>query len=362
MKKLLFTCISIVSLALVPALAHAAQFRSGDRVEISGAAINENMYIGAGQVKVSSPVNGDLFISGGDIEVTSPVKGDVAIAGGNITLSGPVSGDVRIAGGNIKIEGTISGELLVAGGQVAISADASTGQVWAGAGQLTIAGSTEKVTTGVGELTIADTAHIKGDISYTSNEEAKVGSNATIAGQLTRHTPPMPEGKKPVQAAIAGTSLASLLSGFIMLLLFMYAMPHKAAALATNWRQQFAANLLWGIITLIVTPIVTILLFVSIIGLPLGFVTLALYLVGLYLANLITILAVGTWVRSLLVKTPAGKIDWLSALLGLAAILIISLVPIIGTAAIVVAFVAGLGTLVRHDFGLYQRLKQSQEF
>ncbi|MBI3255634.1 MAG: polymer-forming cytoskeletal protein [Candidatus Andersenbacteria bacterium] len=362
MKQLFITSISLASLVLLPSTALAAQFRSGDTVGISGETINENTYIAGGQVNVTSPINGDVLIGGGDIKVTSPIKGDVFIGGGDITLSGPITGDVRMAGGDITINSKISGELFIGGGQVTISSDASTEEVWAGAGQLTIAGSTGPVMTGVGQLIITDTAKINGDISYTSQEEAKISPNATITGEVNRHIPPMPEGKKPAAAAIAGTSLISLLSSFIMLILIMYAMPNKAVALANSWRQNFASNLLWGILTLIVTPIVAFILLISFIGLPLGLITIVFYLVGLYLANLVTVLAIGMWIRSLWIKTPAAKIDWLSALLGLLAIAIISIMPIIGAAAIFVAFVAGLGTLVRHDWGLYQRLRQNKEF
>lgn len=361
MKKLLFTLCSLALITALPAPTLAAEFRSGDSITIEGTTINENLYIGGGQVNLTSPVSGDVFIAGGNISVSAPIKGDLFIAGGDIAITGPVSGDVRVGGGNVSISSSISGELLVGAGQVTLSSQATAGQVWAGTGQLTIAGKVGQVTAGVGKLTIAESATINGNLTYTSENEATISPQAAISGETTRHIPPVRNVNKKGTTTLAGTSLIGLISSYIMLILLMYAMPNKVIAIGSAWRQNFASNLLWGVIGLVVTPIVVVLLLISVIGVPLALITMVLYIIGLYFANLLTIMAIGSWLRSIWIKKPAGAIDWLSPLLGLATIAIVSIIPIVGAAAIFVAFIAGLGTLIRHDWNLYNKLKKSKD-
>lgn len=351
-------------LSFLPNSALAAEFFSGDEVHLTESeATPGNVYVGGGQVTIEAPVKGDLFIGGGSIRLIAPVEGDVFIAGGDITVQEPIAGDLRIAGGNTTLSSTVSGETMIGAGNVQITSNAKLSDMWVGSGQLTIAGSTRNITAGVGNITLEETARIQGNLTYTSEEEVNIASGAIISGDVKRHIPPMADKRTSSAATLFGTSVLGLLSTFIILILLMYGLPNKSQMLAQSWRQNFAINLLWGIIALIVTPIVGILLAISLLGLPLAGILFAFYLICLYIGNLIATLGLGMWLKSAWVKniTPGG-VDWLSALLGLVIVTLLGLIPIVGTAILFIAFVTGFGTLIRHDWALYGRLRQSKEF
>lgn len=78
--------------------------------------LNEDLYVGAGEIFIDGIIEGDLVAAGGYIEVNGEVAGDVIIAGGGIVINGRVGDDARLAGGGITIAGTISDDLFVAGG------------------------------------------------------------------------------------------------------------------------------------------------------------------------------------------------------------------------------------------------------
>ncbi len=350
--------------SLLPSSALAAEFFSSDQVNLTQpTSITSNTYIGGGQVTIETPIIGDLFIGGGTVRLNAPVQGDVFVAGGDIMIEEPIKGDLRVAGGTITVNNTVSGETMIGGGNVHITANAKLGDMWVATGQLTIAGSTKNITAGVGDVTLENTARIEGNMIYTSEHEANIVSGATISGDVTRHIPPMNNKREKDAAAIFGTGIVGLLSTFIILILFMYGLPNKAHALARSWRQNFASNLLWGIISLIITPLIVLLLAISLLGLPLAGILLALYMICLYLGNLVATLAIGMWLKSLWIKSDSSpSIDWLSALLGLIVVTILGIIPVVGTAILFVAFVTGFGALIKHDWALYGRLRQSKEF
>jgi hypothetical protein len=366
MKKILCVIVGIALVLTLPVFVHAAEFRTGDQVRISSnTPLEGNVYIGGGQVVVASPVEGDLLIGGGEVQVTSSVGGDLFIGGGNIRLEGPVAGDVRIAGGNIKITSAIEGELVVVGGSIEITPEASVaGSMTVGGGEVRIAGTVGSLWGGIGELTIEDTAYIQGDVTYTSEKLATVASNARIDGKIVQKLPPgpRPHKEKGGLAALTGGGILWLISGFIMLLLFIYVLPNKSLTLSQEWRSSFAPNLLWGLIFMIITPIIIILLAISLIGLPLAFGVLLFYPVILYLGKLVATLAIGLWLHSLIMKQDKPTANWLSALIGLLVFTLIGIIPFLGWLAISLAWLAGVGAIVSHDWALYKRLKASREF
>src|SRR3989344_7094057 len=351
-------------LFFAPLLARAAQFQAGEQVSVQGEkAVVGNFYVAGGEVVVTSPVTGDVTAVGGKVQIRSTVAGDVLVMGGDVQIDGEVGGDVRVAGGNVVISGLVKGEVLAAGGNVEIGPEAVVGATTAMVGKLVVAGTTGSLWAGVGELAVQDSAHIKGNLTYTSEKEAVVASGAAIDGEVEHKVPPVSERDATKgAAAFFGGGLMWVLSGLIMLLLFVYVLPNKSLALSREWKANFGMNLLWGIIFLIVAPIVGMLLLVSVIGLPLAFGVILFYPVILYLGKLTAMLAVGVWLRSMWMKQDGEKADFLAACFGLVLITLVGLIPGIGWLAVFIAWVGGVGTLMSHDWALYKRLRLSKEF
>lgn len=363
MKKYIVVAILGVGLIVSP-VALAAQFYSGEQVQLSGKdAQAGNTYIAGGNVDVSTPVNGDLFVAGGNVRVQSAVSGDLFVSGGDVSISGPVKGDVRAMGGRVTLASTVGGEVMLSGGNVEIASEANVGKVWVGAGQLIIAGTTDSIMAGTGQMIVSSEAHIKGALQYLSNNDVVVAQDAHIDGAVTRKIPPKyqrEQERAPLIAAVVGGSLFWFLSGIIMLLLFVYLLPNKALFLSRDWKQNFATNLLWGVVVFIVTPVVVILLFISFIGIPLGLGLIAVYGISLYFAKLVAILAVGMWVKSLWLKD-SSTLDWITVVFGFLIITLVGLIPVLGIIAIALAFLAGLGSVVRYDWSMVKKMRAAKD-
>jgi cytoskeletal protein CcmA (bactofilin family) len=109
--------VAAVGLWLAPT-AWAAELRGGgDLFRLpAGEVINDDLYVGAGEIFIDGTVEGDLVAAGGYIEVNGEVTGDVILAGGGLVINGRVGDDARLAGGGITVAGSIGDDLFIAGG------------------------------------------------------------------------------------------------------------------------------------------------------------------------------------------------------------------------------------------------------
>jgi hypothetical protein len=130
-------------------------------------------------------------------------------------------------------------------------------------------------------------------------------------------------------------TVSSLVLGLVLLLLAPRLDPASIRAL----RDRLGATIGFGLLLLVLLPIVAVLLFVTIVGIPLGlFLLLALALVY-SIGYVVGALALGR----LVVKVPTSR--YLAFLAGWGALRVIALVPFLGGLAWLVGTVVGLGTL-----------------
>jgi cytoskeletal protein CcmA (bactofilin family) len=349
----------------VPFLAWAAEFRAGkdSALVASQETINDDLYIASGEVRIEGNVHGDVVVAGGQVMIDGTVDGDVAAVGGQITIRGTVHDDVRVAGGDVMVAGNVNDDVILAGGNLLIDKMATvTGEVRAVGGQLTIAGKTGSVWAGVGSLKLAPTADVKGNLTYSSDDQAQMEPGSHVGGTVTYHQTHAKEKSERAAWMLTAGSVVSLLVSIVMGLLVLYVLPKKSVAVINNWRKDIGLNLLWGILFLIATPIMAILLLISIIGFPVGIGMLLVYPIMLYLGKLVTMIAIGVWVQRWWRKDTELSPDWLSVLFGALVWWILWLIPFIGWAVVSLMFLVGVGALVRFDWQMYQRLRREQVF
>ena len=101
----------------------------------------------------------------------------------------------------------------------------------------------------------------------------------------------------------------------------------------------------WGIIALLLTPIIVVILLITIIGIPLSLILLALWLVALCLSKILAGILVG---RSLLNNYwPKKKDSLISAMIiGIVIAYLIFSLPIIGGFISLLAMLWGLGGIM----------------
>ena len=196
----------IATFALIAPVA-AGDFRSDTTVTVGdGESIDDDLYVGAGQVVIDGTVNGDATIAGGTVRVNGTVNGSLNVGAGTVEVSGDVTGAVRVSGGTVRIAGSVGRDLVVFAGTTTIDSSAEIagdvagaggtmtidgtvgGDLLAGGGTIELSGSVDgAIEVTVGELTIESGAVVGGDVTYTSANEATI--DGEVGGEVTRHEP-----------------------------------------------------------------------------------------------------------------------------------------------------------------------------
>jgi hypothetical protein len=334
--KRTFTALSIIGVLFIAPLAFAAS--ANVEVDRDTAIFNlgDDQYIAGGNPVASTAISGDLFIAGGNVNVSTNIGRDLMAAGGDINMSGTVDDDVRIAGGTVRISGTVKGDVLVLGGTVSVAPDAIIeGNLAMFGGSMNMLGSVQKnVKIAGGDVRIAGKimgnadieagkANLNGTIEGTSKvvaESITTGTDVVLlknmeywqksgetdfssafkahSGSATFKPELARKSSEPKQAAIVGAGLFgfieiySLLASAVIMVALLLLAPKSLRKAGEQMLQKPWASLLTGFLYYAATPVLVILLCISIIGIPLGIIVLITYIFTLLFAKIISSLVI----------------------------------------------------------------------
>jgi hypothetical protein len=289
-----------------------------------------DLFAGGGTVIVSGPVDADLVAGGGTVTVLGAVGDDLRIGGGNVLLQGTIGDDALVGGGTIELRGPVGGDAWLFGGSVSIEAPIGGDARFFGGSiyiNAPIAGSVEVEAE---ELVLGPQARLAGDLLYRSPQEAEFETGAQVAGAVS-YEPREVHGAGEAFAAFATlAALAQLLmllagSFFFLLVFRRYVELLVAAAFARP-----LAEVARGVVLLIGLPIASILLFVTVIGIPLGIIGLASFVALMVFASLMAPLLLGVLLYKWFSRSEGYTLSWKSALLGVFAYFVLGLVPLLG--------------------------------
>ena len=359
----------VMTLAAVPVM--AADFRAENTVTVSsGEVVDDDLYTAGNNVIIDGTVNGDLWVAGDTVVVNGTVKGSMVAVGQTVTINGEVAHTARIAGETLNVAGNINGDLLAFGGTVNVDRAAKISGdliMWAGNSRIDGhigrdikgGGGNITVTNGVGgdielqvdKLVITSTASVQGDLTYTSENEAEIQSGAV--GGTTTHN--IPEVKEPDKAGpFAGITgkligfLMALVTGIIIILVAHRRITSMASSIQNNPWQSLG----WGALILFVTPVAAIIVCITVIGLPLGLISLALYGIAIYLSLIPVALLIGRLIIGRFTEADSKGILIGALAAGLAILAILRLIPFLGFFIGLATILFGMGSVVASEIRL----------
>ncbi len=341
----------IVTVAKDEVITKAIYINAGDQVEFAGDTEGD-VYVAGGRVLVSGRIGGDLLAAGGIVDVTGDVAQNVRVVGGQVTISGHVGRNLSSVGGNLNLLKTavVDGSVVLAGGNILLEAPVA-GDLDIAAGNISIdtkiAGNLTAYTESLQLLSNSD---VLGDLSYYSANEAMFSQGATVSGTITRHA--MPEGAKMENLANSqqlASSLAKLklqfkFFSFLIAMVFGIALmklfPNYMSSVSERINAKFWQSAGIGFLVLFLTPLLIILLFITVLGIPFAIIFGFVYGLYLYMAKIY----ISYWIgRNLLSKWTKGWNSHLVFAFGLALYYVVTMIPILGGIIGFVAVLAGLG-------------------
>jgi len=253
----------------------------------------------ANSTSVANSTDGPQFYNGTAVDVTGTIDGDVYAAGQSVTISGTVNGDVIAAAQSITITGKVNGNVRLAGGSVIISGDITrSGTIFAGsvnitntgsiasdlvsaAGDIAIAGEVGRdLFVSTGQLSIDGT--VGGNVTYTSDTAARIADGA-VDGTVEHIKPQQTPTVEPSPWAVFLGWLLGLLYGLVASSLVTIAAGLLVPRVLRRVTDQLVPSpwkaLLVGFVASVAVPIALLALLISIIGAPLAFAGLLVWLV-----------------------------------------------------------------------------------
>lgn len=338
-------------------------FAAGDTIIISGT-INGDAYLAAGNIIVEGTINGDLLAAGGNVDIRGSIGNNVRAAGGNITVSGKVGNNISVASGSLSITNSAQiGKNLVAGGGSLNIAGPLQGDANLAGGQITLSSIIGGDVRAAGNLTLTSPANIAGNLTYWSQNQAQIQPGAQVSGRISQNIPLATSQPKSgtIFGALAGLgftlSLINLIAYLILGLLIIKFLPYFAKRVSGELSNQPWSSLGIGFLILLIIPIIIIILFVTILGIPLAFLLLAVFFISIYIGKVMVALTLGKKVLSYF--NPDITPGW-ALLAGLLIYWLLTLIPFVGGLTIIIFTTLGLGALFieRRDFLTQIRAKK----
>ncbi len=356
-------------LATLPVLPVRADTRVGHTIVISKA-ITDDLYAVGGRLRIDNSVAGDAVLAAGTVALAGDVDGDVSVAGGKIGISGGVGDDLRAAGGDITLNGFVTDHAVIVGGVVNIAeGSAIAGRTWIAAGTLDMAGQVG-ADLRVFARTVIITGQIHGNVEITA-QEIRVESGAAIGGDLVWHSkqPPLIAEDALILGEVAGVAaplrglpeaappafggwalgLAIMIAG-VGVFWLSPALVERSGALLNAAPLR---TLVTGAVAISLTPLLIVVLFVSIFGWLFGLLLLTAYLLAVLLSWLLGLLMLVELIRIRIaaqkpVPATGRRSSWRVLLLLLpvtAFALVVQSVPVIGTLFSLLVLLGGFGAL-----------------
>lgn len=347
--------------------ASAADFRTDTSITIGeGEVIDDDLYLLGTTLIINGTVTGDVFAAGTTIRINGTVNGNVSLVGESVTIDGTVSQGARVAANDFSISGSVGQDLVLLGNTTFVGSSAVIGRdLILTVSSMTIDGTIERRIAGVadmvthngsvgaefdisvGDLIITDGASIGGDLTYRSEKEAEIAGGAEIGGETTQE---MAAETDDIDVGFSFDSIAFGVAGLIMTAVYGTALLLIFPRLSVTASNQLLENPLMsigmGIVFLIVVPIVSILVMITVIGIPLGLIALLLYGIALFSAQVFVGMTIGRLILSFFADGKRRLIQFFGLLIGLLILYGISFIPYVGPWAPLIVVILGLGGLM----------------
>ncbi len=344
------------------ARAHAfSAFRSGNNATVATSeTINSTLFTGGRDVVISGNVNGDVFCGGSTINISGTITGDVICAGQTINITGKVDGNVRLVGQTITLNGVITRNATVAGQTITLDSKAKIGQdahiagstfnlngtigrdLLTGATNVNVAGTVGRDIKGnMDTLYLGGTSKVKGGVDYTSTNQIIRAPGAVVKNAITRHIPTERQRSFPRLALF--TRVAALIFALVLLLtavILTALMPRVVSSVSEHGISKPWMAMLTGFVASLVVPIFSILLFITVVGIPLAFLMMMAWMLIVVSSGLFTAYYVGRRVWN------EQKNHVLTVLVGGFILLVLTMLPLLGLLVIMASFWFGSGMVL----------------
>jgi cytoskeletal protein CcmA (bactofilin family) len=326
----------------------------------AGETIDDTLVVtGDASVDIEGTLNGDLIAIGPDVRVKGTVKGNVVSFAQRTEIDGTVEGSVLGTGGFVEVRGHVGHNLYGVAASVGMEPQGRIdGNAVMLVGEATIDGAVNKDLTAYsarsigwgpfshsmvsrgGVIQLLSHARIGRNFfaKVDERENAVIDSGAMVGGKSDVQVAPIPPSRYATASFYIWQTIwlvGALVTGLILLRLVpAFSQLH----LATGQDLLLAGGM--GFVATVATPVAAVIACLTLIGLPLGLMTIGLWAAAVYLSKIIIAVFLG---RSLLAGSNTEPATALMLLCGLLPIFVATNLPFVGGIVNFLLIVLGMG-------------------
>ncbi|MGC1417861.1 MAG: hypothetical protein WA817_21415 [Candidatus Acidiferrum sp.] len=297
----------------LPAPAGATEFHKGETYELAkDQTVNSDLFITGARARIDGTVDGDVYFFGQSIDISGHIKGDAIVFAQSARVSGQIDGNIRSFAKNLTVTGTVTRNVLTFNQTVTVDAAGKVnGSLTAFAQTVTIDGhlgrdlldmGDETIISGTidGEvrskgnsMSIASTAQVAGPIRFEGEHPATVDAGAKLASPVQ-----FTQMKKESQYEQGHYYVWRIIwtAAFVLFGMVLFLLLPKFASEAVSAGERVGAPIGLGVLVFFGVPIAAIIACITVVGIPLGILTLCLWFLVLNCAEIVVGTVVGNWI------------------------------------------------------------------
>lgn len=305
---------------------------------------NTDVFVIADNITVEKEIAGDFFAIGKKITINSPIKGSARIVAEQITVNAPISGSLLYIADNVYVSTLGEIEKDAYGLTNKLVLDGRIGQSL----NLNVPEQTESNTLSTSTIS----GKIIGNLYY-SGSKPEILENSFINGQVIE-TMKDENIESSNRSDLIISKIIHSLTMILVGLILLKINKDKLSEVVVSYKTSFGRNILIGVASSILIPVIVMALLISIIGLPIGlFITFLTIFVG-YFGYIIPAIALG---QKVFEKRSLGMLQLITGVLLLD---ILTMTPIIGSTLSIIIVVSSIGLIV-NKFVLKPKVTKSKK-
>ena len=299
-------------------------YKAGEKVELNGEYVDGNVYLAGNDVKIENEtINGDVFIFANNVEIApnTIIDGNLFICASNVKLDASISRELFCVAKDVVFEKTAI---------IEYSANIAAEHIY-------VNGTFRRdVNCTVSNIEVDNATAIRGTLNYSSEQEAKMGEDASI-GNINFSK----------QVEEKETALDVITEYFVLTMVLLIVFIKLLPKFINNLKDQFRVSSFGiGILSLIIVPILLVLMLVLRVTSTLAFAVLALFILVLILSMAITNISLAKKFEE---KKPNIKLPIWTAIVT-AVTWVVYQIPVLGGIVAFIWVATGLGMSIRYCF------------
>lgn len=329
-------------------------FTVGDEIHITAALQNE--FIGIGRkITAVTEVDKDFIGLGIKLNFSGEAKRDLYLIGNTIGVNGKNAGSITAFGKNIHLKTSAGGNLRASAENIEVEAEIN-GKTTLWGKDISIGGQFQDIVVHGTDITFIKNTAINGNLTYNMPYKLDL-SHIDIKGEVIWNKP-FTEKIKETTLLVKIKKLYKFFSLLFPVLIMLWFFPNlfKQTTYISGrmFLKCFASGLVLIICILIALPVI----FITIVGAPLGLIATSLFLSLIYISRVFPAIFAG---RAIFFKLKDSTPIWLlSTFIGIFIFTAVSLHPTAKILLNIISIPAGFGALFLGRVNLIKKLRKEK--